>query len=95
MLRFRLILSAVFLALVAGALLWISRLPSRVDCLERGGQADSLYRYCIGPAGTDRLREDVMFRFYEVLPVLVLVFIVAGLVHHHLRTRRKSAAPPA
>jgi hypothetical protein len=92
--RFRLILSAVFLALVAGALLWISRLPSRLDCLERGGQADSLYRYCIGPAGTDRLREDVMFRFYEALPVLVVVFIVAGLVHHHLRTRRKNATPP-
>ncbi len=93
--RFRLILSAVFLAVVGAALLWISRLPSRVDCLERGGQADSLYRYCIGPAGTDRLREDVMFRFYEALPVLVIVFVVAGLMHHHLRTRRKSATPPA
>ena len=72
----------------------ISRLPSRLDCLERGGQADSLYRYCIGPAGTDRLREDVMFRFYEALPVLVVVFIVAGVVHHYLRTHRKNATPP-
>jgi hypothetical protein len=68
----------------------IARLPSRADCLQRGGSIDSTYRHCIGSGGEETLREHIVGHLITALPVIVAVLILAGLIHR-LQRRRSSS----